>query len=199
MLRWLGKRIGRSISLRGHGLGTRLVIGKLSEELKQPQYPGMLVLKPVPSDRQKSMRRELHELLRKHPQTASMHRHLAYVERTLRHKGVPAVDALPLDVLRKALTQLESLVRMWSVSGLDEVRSRLTLLIKNKEIIALHQGEPEPEAMDIRESGPADVCEVSHSVYEEMERSWHGKVPDALAPSMASASPENSNRASATN
>ena len=34
VLQWLGKRVGRSIRLRGHGLGTRLVIGKLSEELK---------------------------------------------------------------------------------------------------------------------------------------------------------------------
>lgn len=189
LLHWLGKRLGRSIRVRGHGLGTRLSLDKKPDAPKQPQYPGMVVLKPVPSERQKAMRKELHELLHKHPQTVSMHRHLAYVERTLRHKGAPAVDALPVDVLKKALTQLESLVKMWSLSALDEVRSRLTLLIKNKEIIARNLGEPQPQPLDIKESGPADVSEVSHSVFEEMDRSWRGRLPESVSSSISAASP----------
>jgi hypothetical protein len=195
LLHWFEKKLGRSIRLQGKGLGTRLVLKKLPVVPAQPQFPGMVLLKPVAIERQKLMRKELHELLRKHPKTTSMLRHLTYVERTLRLKGVPGIDALPLNVLTKALAQLESLVRNWSVSGLDEVRSRLTLLIKNKEIIARNTGEADA-SNDLSDSGSADVCEVSHSIFEEMERSWHGQVPANCAAAMTSSANANAKSAS---
>ncbi|XVJ70313.1 MAG: hypothetical protein HEQ39_12190 [Rhizobacter sp.] len=125
------------------------------------------------------MKKELRELLRQHPQTKKLLRHLAYVEQTLRHDGLQAVDDLPMDVLHKALTQLETLVANWSALGLGEIRSRLSLLIKNKKILALHvEDATHSTQMDL--SQRADVCEVSHSVFEEMDRSWRGHIPPTL-------------------
>ncbi len=188
LLHWLEQRLGRSIRLQGQGVHTRLVVKKLIPAPAEPQFPGMVTLKPVSTTRQQAMRKELSGLIHQHPQTKKLLRHLAYVEHTLRHDGVKAVDALPLEVLEKALSQLETLVRNWSVSGLDEVRSRLSLLVKNKQILALHRQGDGAQVTDMDDSQRADVCEVSHSVYEEMDRSWRGQVPPTLTAVMHASS-----------
>lgn len=189
LLSWFEQRFGRSIRLQGRGMQMRLVVKKVAAAPATPQFPGMVALKPLSEDRQEAMRKDLRRLLRQHPETKKLLRHLAYVERTLRHDGVAAVDELPLDLLSKALSQLENLVVNWSALGLGEVRSRLSLLVKNKQILALHAGGAgAPTEMD--HSQRADVCEVSHSVFEEMERSWRGQMPPptltaALTPAAA--------------
>lgn len=166
----------------------RLVMEKVSKASANPLFPGMVVIKPLPKEKLALMQKELRRLLRQHPQTKKLLRHLAYVERTLRHEGLKAVDELPLDVLAKALTQLETLVVNWSALGLGELRSRLSLLVKNKKILALHTEINHPSTqMDY--SQRADVCEVSHSVFEEMDRSWRGQVPPTLTHALNHASP----------
>jgi hypothetical protein len=184
LLRWVGHRLGRSIEVRGRGLQMRLVVKKVVVASDAPQFPGMVSLKSLSKDRLALMQKELRGLLRQHPQTKKLLRHLAYVERTLRHDGLKAVDDLPLDVLSKALTQLESLVVNWSALGLGEMRSRLSLLVKNKKILALHMGGA-AQATEMDHSQRADVCEVSHSVFEEMDRSWRGQVPPTLTQALS--------------
>jgi hypothetical protein len=184
LMRWVEQRLGRSIQLCGHGLQMRVMVKKLIGVQQSPQFPGMVALRVLPKERLKLMQKELRGLLRQHPQTKKLLRHLAYVERTLRNDGLKAMDELPLDVLSKALTQLESLVVNWSAQGLDEIRSRLSLLVKNKKILALHMdGEAQPTEMD--PSQRADVCEVSYSVFDEMEKSWRGQVPPTLTQALS--------------
>ncbi|MFM8901535.1 MAG: hypothetical protein ACKOF9_16555 [Burkholderiales bacterium] len=149
-------------------------------------FPGMVVIKPLSKERLALMQQDLRKLIRQHPQTKKLLRHLAYVERTLRREGLKAVDELPLEVLSKALTQLETLVVNWSALGLAELRSRLSLLVKNKKILALHT-EAAPQSTQMDYSQRADVCEVSHSVFEEMERSWRGNVPPTLTHALGNA------------
>jgi hypothetical protein len=188
LLRWVEQRFGRRIQLRGRGLQTRVVVKKLSSAKEAPLLPGMTVLKPLSENKLALMQQELRGLLRQHPQTKTLLRHLAYVERTLRHDGLKAVDTLPLDVLTKALSQLESLVANWSALGLGEMRSRLSLLVKNAKILAQHEnGATHHTQMD--DSQRADVCEVSHSVFEEMEKSWRGQVPPTLTNALSNARP----------
>lgn len=180
LLRWVEQRLGRRIQVRGQGLQMRLVVKKIAKAPDALVLPGMVVIKALSKEKQALMQKDLRGLLRQHPQTKKLLRHLAYVERTLRHDGLKAMDELPLDVLSKALTQLETLVVNWSALGLGEVRSRLSLLVKNKQILALHLGEAAPPATEMDHSQRADVCEVSHSVFDEMERSWRGTVPPTL-------------------
>ncbi len=188
LVRWVEQRLGRRIQVRGHGLQMRVVIKKVTPANEAPQFPGMVQLRTLSKDRLALMQKELRGLLRQHPQTKKLLRHLAYVERTLRHDGLKAVDELPLDVLSKALTQLESLVVNWSALGLGETRSRLSLLVKNKKILALHMGG-HAQATEMDHSQRADVCEVSHSVFEEMDRSWRGQVPPTLTQALTNARP----------
>ena len=135
------------------------------------------------------MRADLFFMLEQHPASRELVRSLALVERTMQRSGFEGVDQLPHKVLARALVELERLVWDWSPVGLAELRSRLAVLVKNKPV------EPEKAAADSESpEGPAskisvfagldsaqsaDVSEVDHALFEEMERSWVGQIPKA--------------------
>jgi len=130
----------------------------------------------------KQMRRDLYTLLERHPASRQTMRHLDLIERTLRHLDIDAVEALPVKVLAKGLDELEALVWDWSPEGLAEVRSRLAVAVKQRR----HEANaPTPSQMERYDSTAprieAEVNEVSHELYEEMERSWSGQMPAELA------------------
>ena len=139
--------------------------------------------------RVRRMRRDLYELMQQHPTSRQLMRHLDLVERTLRHEGYAAVEALPVRVIAKSLTQLEKLVWDWTPVGLAELRSRLAVMVKNR------QPEAEQEAAStaaleldlVTHHSAADVTEVDHADFEEMERSWAGQMPEGLAKAIAQA------------
>lgn len=136
------------------------------------------------------MRADLFFMLEQHPASRDLVRALALVERTMQRSGFEGVDKLPQRVLARALTELERLVRDWSPVGLAELRSRLAVLVKNKPVeaekVAGAESEP-PEGpaskisvfAGLDSSQPADVSEVDHELFEEMERSWVGQFPKA--------------------
>ena len=95
--------------------------------------------------RVRRMRRDLYELMQQHPSSRQLMRHLDLVERTLRHEGYTAVEALPVRVIAKALTQLEKLVWDWSAPGLAELRSRLAVMVKNRQPEARDRPRPPPQ------------------------------------------------------
>jgi hypothetical protein len=134
--------------------------------------------RPATSVGHRQMRRDLYTLLERHPASRQTMRRLDVIERTLRHTGMNAVEALPLPVLAKGLAELESLVWDWSVPGLAEVRSRLAVAVKRRR----HEADA-PGASPFERYGSmppaidADVQEVSHELFEEMERSWTGRMP----------------------
>lgn len=130
----------------------------------------------------KQMRRELYSLLERHPSSRRTMRHLDLIERTLRRIDIDAVEALPIKVLAKGLDELEGLVSNWSAEGLAELRSRLAVTVKRRrhEVDALTTSQFErydTTAPRIE----AEVNEVSHELFEEMERSWSGQMPAELA------------------
>jgi len=135
--------------------------------------------------RVRRMRRDLYQLLEQHPASRELMRHLDLVERTLRVQGLTAVEALPPRVIAKALAQLERLVWDWSPVGLAELRSRLAVIVKNQPIAvrapAPPQADPPAPTATARSIPQAlvEVSEVDHATFEEMERSWHGRVPQA--------------------
>lgn len=143
--------------------------------------------------RTRRMRRDLYELMQQHPTSRQLMRHLDLVERTLRDEGYAAVEALPVRVIGKALTQLEKLVWDWTPVGLAELRSRLAVTIKNRQPEARRAADQEAAStaaieldMATRHSA-AVVTEVDHADYEEMQRSWAGEMPPAVAQAVADA------------
>ena len=133
------------------------------------------------------MRADLFFMLEQHPASRDLVRSLALVERTMQRSGFDGVDRLPQKVLARALTELERLVRDWSPVGLAELRSRLAVLVKNKPVEAARESQDMQEGPASKISvfagldagQPADVSEVDHEVFEEMERSWLGQTPKA--------------------
>lgn len=139
---------------------------------------------------QRLMRRDLFRLLEQHPDSRRLMRHLGLVERTLRKHGLAAVERLPRAVLAQALVQLELLVRNWSSDGLADMRSRMAMMLRDRPTAddTLGHDDADSDDADARaalERGlvvTADLADVSQSdqaAFEEMERSWAGRMPVA--------------------
>ncbi len=149
-----------------------------------------------PDDRQERrqqrlMRRDLFRLMEQHADSRRLMRHLGLVERTLRKSGLAAVERLPRAVLAQALVQLELLVRDWSSDGLADMRSRMAMMLRDRPATNDTLGHDDDaledaDAMAALERGlvvTADLDSVSdshHAAFEEMERSWAGRMPAAL-------------------
>jgi hypothetical protein len=91
------------------------------------------------------MQQQLAELLDDLPETRSTLRHLVFVEKALERKGLPALQNLPVEVLRRALDQLEGMVVNWSPTGLAALRSRMAVVIIERDN-PLSSAEAEAEA-----------------------------------------------------
>ena len=138
--------------------------------------------------RTRRMRRDLYDLLGQHPSSRKLMRHLAVVERTLQTEGLRGFEALPVRVIARALAEMDTMVRDWSPVGLAELRSRMAVIVKSRpqECASMPlDGLPESNYGPVSvhagfsSSLPADVTEVDHAEFEEMERSWVGVVPAA--------------------
>lgn len=126
---------------------------------------------------------ELDALLDLNQPSRQQARHLHLVEAALRHGGFDEVQAMPMRIVARALAELERLVLDWSPVGLAEFRSRLAVLVKERAA----ELQPRPE-IDFDVTGRAEVSEatgVDPAIFEDMERSWAGQLPAAVAEAMA--------------
>ncbi len=96
-------------------------------------------------------RRELATLLDEDARLRSNFRHLAFVEQALEKKGWRGLYKVPLDVLQKALQQLEALVSNWSPAGLAALRSKMAVAAIDRE-----HNNPEAEADAYRTAAVLD-------------------------------------------
>ena len=87
------------------------------------------------------MREQLAALLDELPETRSALRHLVFVEQAVGKRGLKALHKLPVDVLEKALAQMEGLVTNWSPVGLASLRSKMAVAIIDRE----HRAPGDPE------------------------------------------------------
>ena len=97
------------------------------------------------------MRQQLTGLLDELPETRAALKHLVFVEHAIAKRGLKALHKLPLDVLEKALLQLEGLVTNWSPVGLASLRSKMAVAIIDRE----HRN-PEAEADAYRTAAVMD-------------------------------------------
>jgi hypothetical protein len=138
--------------------------------------------------RDRLMKRELYTLMEQHPSSRQLMRHLDLVERTLRKGGLDAVEKMPVRVLMQALTQLERLVWDWSALGLAELRSRIAVMVKTRPMETEREEALSTASIELELAGHADVSEVDHATFEEMERSWIGAMPAGVAAAKTEAS-----------
>jgi hypothetical protein len=98
------------------------------------------------------MLEQLQALLAEQPEARQTLRHLVFVEQALQKKGLRALHKLPLDVLQRALEQLEGLVTNWSPVGLANLRSKMAVAIIDREHM-----DPDVEADAYRTAAVLDT------------------------------------------
>ena len=108
---------------------------------------------------------QLAHVLADGPDTRSTLRHLVFVEHALNRKGLRALDKLPVDVLQRALEQLEGVVSNWSPVGLANLRSKMAVAIIDREHM-----DPEAEAEHYRTSMPMEAPEPAIESFDIVMR-----------------------------
>lgn len=107
------------------------------------------------------MQEQLRALLAEMPQARQTLRHLVFVEQALAKKGLRALHKLPLEVLQRALEQLEGLVTNWSPTGLASLRSKMAVAIIDRENM-----DPDAEADAYRTEAVMDTEPLEESLPE---------------------------------
>ena len=105
-------------------------------------------------------RTELAAVLDELPATRRSLRQLAFVEHALAERGFSALRQVPVDLLRRALEQLEGLVTNWSPQGLATLRSRMAVTLIEREAAMERAGSEGPETADVLPDDPLPVAEA---------------------------------------
>lgn len=84
----------------------------------------------------RAMRDELRKELARCAADGRVHAHLARFERRFSKRGVRAIDEIPVDQLRRALADFESMVRNWSSPALADLRSRMAVRLADRSSAA---------------------------------------------------------------
>lgn len=117
------------------------------------------------------LRAALKGVLDQHASSRSVLVHLTVLEKALGRHGLSALDELPHDVLRRAMSQLETLVSDWSPGTLAALRARLTAsLIKRGR--ANDRRRTSERLADFQDSRQLQVKDVSVSTFMEANARW---------------------------
>lgn len=136
LLHRLGKGVAafftHDVKIKREPEGVRLVLTQQATKTGPAQVREQQSKRRVKEDLE-LISRQLAELLDEQPETRTTLRHLVFVERAIAKHGLRALRKLPLDVLQRALTQLEGLVTNWSPAGLASLRSKMAVAIIDRE------------------------------------------------------------------
>ncbi len=183
MKRWL-PLLGHHLRLERRGINLHVVLqdpASPAEPAAAPRHPPSRAVHGLDEARVDLIGSQLRALLKRHPQSRSVLRHLAYVEGALRKQGAEALDEVPVDVLRAALQQLEGLVTNWQQEGLAELRSRLAVAVVERAeqqaaADAAAAPHPKTDAMDV-DARRIHVAEASASDFEAAQARWVAPAP----------------------
>ncbi|MEY4562112.1 MAG: hypothetical protein RLZZ618_1389 [Pseudomonadota bacterium] len=162
--------------------------GKAALESRLPKDPALALT----SAEARLIRQDLAAVLDLHPSARTVMRFVRALEHGLRKKGKRTLDELPVEILRRALAQLDAVVTDWSPAGLALLRSRAALAIARRDRVALDR----QDARTLAAYNEVQVEEASHTVFleanEEWERSFTGRTEagalDALKTTAATSS-----------
>lgn len=160
---WVRDLLHRPLKLERRDGQIHVVLGEKPAEPAPPPSSG------------EALRRghaELQALLRRHPEVRHLMRHLGYVEQMLGRFGSRALKReVPAPVLAKALEQLDLLARGEPSAPIADLRARIAAAVEARGIAPFEDEDTETRP------GSLEVTEASHSLFDEMERSWTGHVP----------------------
>jgi len=157
---WVRDLLRRPLKVERRGAQLHLVLG---EKPPEPEAP---TVAPTSGEALRRGHEELRALLRRHPETRHLMRHLGFIEQQLGRSGSHALKSdIPVPVLRKGLEQLDLLMRGDTSEPLADLRARIDAAARSRG------GAAEARHDEVQ------VSEASHSLFDEMERSWTGQMP----------------------
>lgn len=124
-----------------------------------------------------TVRRHLSEVLDQHPQARDVMKYVRVLERGLEKKGRFALDDLPVEVIRRALEQLDPLVSDWSATGLSTLRSKAAVAIASRDRVEVERAEVRRA---LRESD-VQVEEASVTTFMQANEEWERSFPRGAA------------------
>lgn len=141
----------RDLGLRRGEAGLEIVLQERRVGRQKPLTREELAKRKEREELQQ-MLQQLAAVLDELPETRRTLRHLVFVEQALQRKGWRSLHKLPLDLLQRALEQLEGLVVNWSPVGLANLRSKMAVAIIDREHM-----DPNAEADAYRTSMPMEA------------------------------------------
>ena len=167
-LRWLGTVFNRPVQLKRIGLQLHVVLADA------PSVPAS----SKSGGRGEALRLAhvaLQDLLAQHEESRRLAPHLAHLEQTLARQGSRALKVLPVNVLNKALDQLDRLDGTARSDDLMALRLRVEEAVKRRTPARLRD-----------DVSLIEVTEASHSQFDEADRRWTAAAPlddaEALQP-----------------
>jgi hypothetical protein len=160
---WLRSFLTRRLRLQRRGLQIHVLL---------EQAPAGDAVPATEPGRGSALRRDheaLHTLLDQRPELRLTMRPLAYIEQALALKGSRALKTLSPKLRLKVLDQLERLQRQEPELRFPELERRL----RESATTLASDGNDDF-------AGSVHVSEASHSLFDEMERSWAGQIPPSL-------------------
>lgn len=163
----------RDLGLRRSEAGLEIVLQERRVGRQKPLTREELA-KRKEREELEQMLQQLAAVLDELPETRRTLRHLVFVEQALQRKGWRSLHKLPLDLLQRALEQLEGLVVNWSPAGLANLRSKMAVAIIDREHM-----DPNAEADAYRTSMPMEASAQALAAA--------GEVPEVVELDAASA------------
>lgn len=165
----------RDVAVRRDAAGMHIVLEEeVSPSSRPPKHSRVEQSDQKQREELALILQQLRGLLDEMPESRQTLRHLVFVEQALGKKGLRALHKLPLDVLQRALEQLEGLVTNWSPVGLANLRSKMAVAVLDRE-----HHDPHAEGDAYRTAAVLDTMPV---VQPEVESSSDA---DALAAAYA--------------
>lgn len=130
-------------------------------------------------DAMRAMRDELRRELAVCAADGRAHAHLARFERRFSKRGVRAIDEVPVDQLRRALDDFESMVRNWSSPALADLRSRMAVSLADRSSAAsvwIAVNSVAPSYRHPAESMSARLAQTTASVFRNSQQLSVGEV-----------------------
>jgi len=157
---WVRDLLKRPLKVERRGAQLHLVLGE------RPPEPAPVESVPTAGEALRRGHEELRALLRRHPEIRHLMRHLGFIEQQLGRSNSRALKRdIPVPMLRKGLEQLDLLMRGETSEPLADLRARIETAARSRS------GAVEARAEEVQ------VSEASHSLFDEMERSWTGQMP----------------------
>jgi hypothetical protein len=154
---WFGRLLGRPVAAQTPRMGGRKSTLDKAELQK--------------------VRQHLSEVLDQHPQAREVMKYVRALERGLHKKGRFALDDLPVDVIRRALEQLDTLVTDWSLEGLATLRSKAAVAIAGRELVEAERAERRVS----NESDDVEVEEASVTTFMQASEEWERSLTNTGA------------------